>query len=1018
MSHIGGLPALHHHGEYAPNSHGNKASRSFQMEAQLALNQLVFDADQRRSRYVGVSNMHEVSEHAEEAQRLAQQLLNRMSGGYGNYDSPDRNRLPPLRSTVAKYGGGAPARPSLAAAKKYAIQRSPTRSPQQSPLRQGDRSSAPNRPREHAPHQQLHESNERRVLDKEQHANHHAQGHRSDEPPQHLQQLRPPPQRHVEHSEALTKEQHQHLQQHQSPSLRQPQSTHSLRPMGLQAAVAPASSSPSTRKTTKVMQRQPARNIPNARTIPPISQRSQHDPHQWEAQRRARTPPTAQLVETESVERSILITVWQLERSKLLVRINKAIASYFSWLMEDLENEMLSAKELIEAEEEHIWATTIWNKTVIKISGFRSWQVDHLFQIEEDNRSAIAREEGSTVGLIPSLAGHDKYTFFENEYRSRCEVRDAEESRRTIITTKFKLLEAVVDESNLRKWIETLENEMFENTIRKPLQSMAHVNEGAAIICRREVRDRASIVAELENEFLYFDRYSTNLSSLCHDTKFWNEKRDIEYHENLRRLFSIASQEQERQELLKSFFSFMMAKGAVLSKRALDTVLDNEWIRRGLMQTMELRERSTIDIAFLHVMHDAVSDRRTRQHEDARAVVSEYDGRAQTAEDVVHHESIRRGFLIVQQQRDRNSVESLIRSLNNVEEVEYNEPVERVTTTTPSDAEGIDAHESNRRRYLEAAEGNERRSYVKLHAKEIHYLQREDELSLLSSEQVRRVFTQRDEQASWRILSDLSASNRRDTTELMLSRTRDNEALRRSILIAGETQARCQMVAANSIHADSDDDACDVIDAQKRRSSVESEAKELARLVESDQQLQLQRQVDSTARSDGPSYMETTVGFTEVPANVLGDEAAAIAGLRVREERLNPSPTSPVSPSRSEDIVINDGASDKMAATVTLDDVKAEELRCEAAVLAALGARESELSLLRTFTGTPRDAELRDEASEIARICSNEQELESQRHEVILFHESFVLSVLKASLEEVDQRQQMFNDFQTNQRET
>jgi hypothetical protein len=931
------------------------------MEAQLALNQLVYDADQRRPRYVGVSNMHEVSEHAEEAQRLAQQLLHRMTSGFGTHDSPEGRRLPPLRAAL-KYG--AAARPSLAAAKKYAFQPSPTRSPQQSPLRQNARSSAQSQyPRE--------------LLERQQHEPSHEQ-HLVQSSPQSYeqQQHHTEQQRQAQSSEKNRVPPHQHLHQQPQQANRQPQPTRSLRPMALQPPL-PAS----TNKPSKVAQRQPANRAQQSR-IPPLDHpHAQPSYQQFEDRRRPATPPTAQLVETEAVERSILITVWELERSKLIARISKAIASYFSWMMEDLENEMLAARELIEEEEEHIWATTIWNKVVIKNSGFRLWQVDNLLRQEESGRAAISAEESATVISIPARAGHDKYIFFENEYRSRCEVRDAEESRRTIITTKFKLLEAVVDESNLRKWIETLEHEMFANNVFKPLQSILLVNEGASMISRRETRERASIVADLDNEFLYFDRYSTNLSSLCHDTKFWNEKRDIEYHENLRRLFSAASEEQERQEMLKAFFSFMMAKGAVLSKRALDSVLDNEWIRRGLMQTMEQRERSTIEIAFLHLKHDAINDLRTKQHEDAKAAVTEYDGRAQSTEDMVHHESIRRGFLMVQQQRERNGVEALIRSLENASFEADGESEGSSSAQTAADVKDpFDAHEANRRGYLEAAEAQERRSYAKLSIKVRQYLLREAELSMMSSEQVRRVFTQRDEQAAWRILCDVGAADHRDTFERSLSHISDNEALRRSILMASETHALGQIVAAKLIHTDSDEDSSDAC-IEPSRPTATREAQPIPHRTTSD------KRVDATsAITDDKMQLE------------LRDEAAAIFHLKMREEEL-PQPTPALNPSDEHE-------------AVTFTDVRRDELRREKVALVDLEAREREIEVSLLC-----NVELRQEASELARLRTHEEELESRRSEQALFHESFVLGVLKSSLEEVDQRQVLFNEFQTNRRD-
>lgn len=437
---------------------------------------------------------------------------------------------------------------------------------------------------------------------------------------------------------------------------------------------------------------------------PAASSQQQHETVDDVVEQRAvpSLSPLAQFLESESVERSIIITMWELERSKLESRIGKTWLLYFTWLQEELEAEMADGRVEIE-EEEDMSRAVVWNKYEIKTKLFYQRMVADLFTREKDCRYSVVSAEASERLTLPERAGHDKFVFFEDECRERRYVSEEAANRLIMISTKFFSREYVINESNLRKWIETLEDEVWRTTILWPLKALCHFSVASAALVEKEVTLRRELEDEYDVDVPYYERYKLQLTDLNGDTTFWSEKRDIEYHESIRRLFHASHEQQERQELLSTFTSFMLLRGAVaFNKTGLTTLLHNEWLRRAFLAGAEAKERRSLQALNDAVMEDYEDSVSARVRQDAVDAIQSFKNEPtyDTYATFGTHEGIRRTFITQEEESSRRrlifGLELLLeeaddaagatpldlRSDNLPEELSYNEAVRRAFLAT------------------------------------------------------------------------------------------------------------------------------------------------------------------------------------------------------------------------------------------------------------------------------------------------------------------------------------------------
>lgn len=677
----------------APNGNSHAAQQMFRMEAQLTLNQLLFEADLKQQRALDrlpriqqggggqiggggfVHAMHQQSSHANEAQRLANELLHRMfrtspsrSGGDVASSSP---RLPPLIRD---------GRPTLASAMKSVDRVQGSGKGQR---RDGERRSPPGH---FAKLDRLASvtgvtSPSGRGGGKSPSSGHH-------ESPSGRQSLPGLDNGGAQSSSPLRKSSLGSIRSTGQPptvSGQSPPRSMSSLAKGSNGAIVSRNPSggkklgslravPTARKNVKGEPKQPVRGIRGAEH--PSASHSQQwgaantkDDGYFEEVEEIEAPPDPfdELMDSESVERSITVTMWELERSKLEQRIAKIIVFYYSWLMDELLEEEVGMRYNLLEEEHRLYLSQharFENQTDYLI---RKW-IGEYYERESKERDAIRAEERLARVEIPIRMQHHKFLIYEDEYAARREILTDEHQRYSNIFFKFHMKETLFNERSLRSWIETQQEEDFASRIVQPLHAALYVEEVGQAIKLREAKQRRILLEEYEAEIPYVNRVREQLRLLNDNQSFWSEKRDIEYHQHIRRLFLASHEQQERVELVAIFSDFMLARGAVISGSLLEPVLQNESARRAFLIAAQKQEFSQIREAHETYLNDEEEESRARARRAAINAVNANreaiaEAKLQKFRNVVAHEETRRGFLLAGEVLARKHVEDTIRSI-------------------------------------------------------------------------------------------------------------------------------------------------------------------------------------------------------------------------------------------------------------------------------------------------------------------------------------------------------------------
>lgn len=325
-------------------------------------------------------------------------------------------------------------------------------------------------------------------------------------------------------------------------------------------------------------------NVSTARETPSRIEKRRNEARQHEWQLHV-IAEQEDLVKVEAIQREIVETMWELERSKIIRRILVAFEFYWAWLTDELSAGEEAQRDEVLDQEDREWAA-IYNRWEVKKSALRVRQVHAVLDEEANLRDGILALENQMRKDLVKQSHSPSIELQCEEFERRRELSGVEAEKFGILFVKYRSVHYSVEERAIRSCLEDSEAEQ-RTALAHRLSTLRQIEERGKRLFEASNQSRDAIAAEFNVDVEFLLQHRDHIQMLVDDKEYWNRKRDLEYHEHMRRLFLSSQEMQEWLPLMKEFRK-ESEQGKMLYRRELrDEVLLRETEARTVLLATE-----------------------------------------------------------------------------------------------------------------------------------------------------------------------------------------------------------------------------------------------------------------------------------------------------------------------------------------------------------------------------------------------------------------------------------------------